>query len=108
MCRNARYRAKQRGLPFDLVAEEIVVPTVCPLLGIPLRIDNCGQPAPDSPSLDRIDPRLGYVRGNVQVISYKANTMKQDATPAELLRFAHSITTAFGMCSGYPHQEQGI
>jgi hypothetical protein len=43
-----------------------------------------GYQSDGSPSLDRIDPKKGYVKGNVAVISYKANRIKQDATPEEL------------------------
>jgi hypothetical protein len=39
---------------------------------------------PDSPSLDRIDPSKGYVKGNVRVISARANLLKNDATVGEL------------------------
>jgi hypothetical protein len=45
-------------------------------------------PRPDAPSLDKIDPKLGYVPGNIQVISHKANAMKWDATREELRAFA--------------------
>jgi hypothetical protein len=37
-----------------------------------------------SPSLDRIDPSQGYIKGNVVVISHKANRLKNDAGLAEL------------------------
>lgn len=36
------------------------------------------------PSLDRVVPSLGYVKGNVRVISFRANRIKSDATADEL------------------------
>ena len=48
---------------------------------------------PSSPSLDRIIPELGYVPGNVQVISHQANTMKSNATLKELKAFAAWVAT---------------
>ena len=78
-----RNRAKNRGIPFNLTREDIVIPKVCPILGLPLHIGT-GGPAPDSPSLDRIDPKYGYIKGNVHVISHRANTIKSDATVDEL------------------------
>lgn len=86
----ARDRTLKQGLPeCDLTIEyiESLIPEVCPILGIPLKVGN-GRPEPGSPSLDRVVPSLGYVHGNVQVISNKANMMKQDASWAELRRFA--------------------
>lgn len=79
----AKTRSKQYGLEFELSESDIVVPKVCPVLGIPLQL-GVRQAQAGSPTLDRIDPRLGYVRGNVNVISYRANTLKSDATVAEL------------------------
>lgn len=82
---SAKTRAKKAGLPFDLTIEDIQIPEVCPVLGIPL-IRNLGgsYPTPNSPSIDRIIPTLGYVRGNIAVISNRANTIKQDANVEEL------------------------
>lgn len=37
-----------------------------------------------SPTIDRIINDLGYVKGNVIVISWRANRIKSDATLAEL------------------------
>ena len=90
----AKGRAKRRGLEFDLLPSDISVPETCPVLGISLAVNDrkCG---PNSPSLDRIDPLLGYVRGNVAVISHKANTIKSNATLAELeavLKFCRAVT----------------
>jgi hypothetical protein len=83
----AQVRARAKGIPFDLQIEDIIVPEYCPVLGIKLEIsvDLGGKPA--SPSLDRTIPKLGYVRGNVQVISAQANAMKRDASPEQLKRF---------------------
>jgi hypothetical protein len=57
---------------------------LCPALGVPLV---WGSGVNDNtPSLDRIDPNKGYVRGNVQWLSHKANRIKNDATLEELRR----------------------
>lgn len=70
----ARQRAARRGLPFNLRVSDIVVPTVCPVLGVPIVIGEMRSAY--SASLDRILPGLGYVRGNTRVISDKANRLK--------------------------------
>lgn len=92
MWRNARARARTHGLPFDLDISDISIPELCPILGIPLvRSMGAGQgPRNNSPTLDRIVPSLGYVKGNVQVISHKANTMKGVGSMAFLMaRIGH-------------------
>jgi hypothetical protein len=83
----ARSRAKKCGLDFDLSRADVIVPAVCPVLGLPL-IMGVGRCGPGSPTLDRIDSAKGYVKGNVMVISFRANTIKSDATPAELAMVA--------------------
>lgn len=87
LLRAARERAKTLGVPFAISLEDIHVPHICPALGIPL-VQGLGKPHAGSPTLDRVIPTLGYVRGNVAVISYKANAMKQDADPEQLRRVA--------------------
>jgi hypothetical protein len=79
----AKQRARRGGLPFDIDATDIVVPEVCPLLGIRL-VALGGKRTDATPSLDRIDPIKGYVKGNVWVISWRANRLKNDATFQEL------------------------
>jgi len=37
-----------------------------------------------APTVDRIDNRLGYVKGNIEVISYKANRIKGHLTVSEI------------------------
>lgn len=81
-----RGRAKKLGRAFSIDATDIAPPPVCPILNIPLvRQAGKGRAAFNSPSVDCIVPALGYVRGNVQVISKRANTIKSDATFEELV-----------------------
>ena len=87
MLSDAKVRASKRGLRFNLELVDIVVPSHCPYLNILIITDNdCKRD--DSPTLDRVVPHLGYVKGNVEVISERANRIKNDATPEELLRIA--------------------
>jgi hypothetical protein len=94
---SARGRARKCNIEFDLVAEDIVIPTHCPVLGIELKsgIGTGRGPNDDSPTIDRIDSSLGYVRGNVMVMSAKANSMKHSANPDELLKFAEWIFSTY-------------
>lgn len=78
---SAKVRAKQFNLPFDIVVEDIKIPTHCPILGIKLDTDYTDKTWQSSPSLDRVVPDKGYVKGNIAIISKKANRMKQDVTP---------------------------
>jgi hypothetical protein len=81
-----RLRAKKNGTPFNLDITDIIIPKVCPILGIEL-IPNIGRGHTDnSPSLDRVINDLGYIKGNVQIISYKANAMKRNASMEDLIR----------------------
>ena len=89
---SARQRAKKRQVPFDLCPEyvrSLAVP-LCPALGAPLiySAQTGGGPLRNSASLDCLVPALGYVPGNVQVLSHKANSIKSDATPEELAAVA--------------------
>lgn len=89
MLARAKARAKKKGIPFDLTANDIIIPTHCPVLGLELRIAEGKQgPGDCSPCLDRMHPAEGYVRGNVRVISGRANTLKRDGTPEELRKVA--------------------
>lgn len=71
---SAKHRAKRKGVTFSITVEDIVIPTHCPILGIELSF---GGSQENSPSLDKINNSLGYVPGNVQVISYRANRIKK-------------------------------
>ncbi len=83
-----KQRAKQMGVPFNLTLKYLlsIIPKCCPVFNTPF--DWTGKDRKHSLSLDRIDPKAGYVEGNVQAISFRANIMKNDATSNELVAFA--------------------
>lgn len=91
----AKRRATMCNVPFDIETSDIVIPKVCPALGIPL-IKNTGPKAKvkyNSPTLDRAQPKLGYVKGNINVISMRANSMKGQKSLEDLKAFARWILT---------------
>jgi hypothetical protein len=86
----ARKRAIKKHLPFSIKPADVPkIPLVCPILGIVLK-KGVGKPGSiaSSPTLDRIVPNKGYVPGNIQVISQRANVIKNDATPEEVMKVA--------------------
>ena len=94
----AKQRAKKRNQDFDITKDDIILPTHCPILGIKLEY-NQGSGAggkDNSYSLDRIDQSKGYIKGNVQVISHKANSMKFTASKEDLLKFSDWIQKTYG------------
>tara|TARA_R110000868_G_C10972576_1_gene770490 strand:+ start:25300 stop:25683 length:384 start_codon:yes stop_codon:yes gene_type:complete len=84
LIKNCRRRAKAQNLPCTITYEDIPIPEKCPILGIELKF-NRGKVNRDSTTVDKIIPSLGYVKGNVIVISMKANLIKNDATPDEII-----------------------
>lgn len=92
---NIKQRAKIKNVPFDITIEDIPWVTHCPVFGWELKRGKGSGPRRQSPSVDRVIPELGYVKGNIQVMSSKANSMKQDATPEELLMFADWILKTY-------------
>ena len=88
---SARTTAWARGLKFNLRRGDIVVPRRCPVLGILLRFTP-GQRTDSTPSIDRINNRRGYTRGNVVVVSWRANYLKRDMTRDEIRRLAAFYT----------------
>ncbi len=86
LCWYAKKRALKKGLEFSIKPKDIHIPKKCPILKVPLI---CSTRY--SPSIDRIYPDKGYIKGNIAVISALANSMKANATPQELLIFAKNI-----------------
>lgn len=90
MWTRAKQRALKYGYEFNLDVEDIIIPEKCPLLEVPLIMGDKDD-YEYSPSLDRIDNTKGYIKGNVWVISKKANSMKNSATKEELSIFCKNI-----------------
>jgi len=85
-----RRNAKKRNQPFDLTkADFSPLPSHCPVLGVEL--DYSGAGGPNAASIDRTDCKQGYVRGNVVIMSRRANTLKNDASPEELRKVLEYI-----------------
>jgi len=85
---DAKSRSRVKNLEFNITLEylESIYPddSLCPLLNIPLDW-NTPPNHPSTPSIDRIDNSKGYIKGNVQWVSWRANQLMRDATPDELL-----------------------
>ena len=64
--------------------QDIQIPKVCPVLGIPIELKTGIGRYDSAPSLDRIVPEKGYIKGNVIVISWRANDIRADATTQEM------------------------
>jgi hypothetical protein len=85
LLKDAKRRAEKFGREFNIELSDITIPDICPILGI--KLEHGKKTSTDnSPSLDRINPNLGYTKNNVRIISMKANRMKQECTVAELKR----------------------
>lgn len=90
MWKGAKHRAKVKNIPFTITVEDVqrVWPSdnQCPILHIPLKINEGSAALPNSPTLDKIRPELGYIPGNIAVISHKANSLKRDETDPQVFR----------------------
>jgi len=99
MVKGSRARAKEKGLAHNIDTAYLrsIAPSHCPYLGVELRwkvqdgLGIKGKAFPNSPSLDRIDSSRGYVRGNVVIVSHRANSIKNDATEQELIQMGQRI-----------------
>lgn len=88
---DADRRARDRGLPFGITPADLETPLHCPLLGLPLIYQATGRRVAASASIDRISSSGGYTKGNVWIVSWRANQIKSDATPDELRRIAEAL-----------------
>lgn len=83
----AKTRAKRQGVPFEIEVSDIIIPSHCPILGIPL-YRGTEVSCSNSPTVDKRVPERGYTKENILVISMKANRIKNNSTPEELRKVA--------------------
>jgi hypothetical protein len=93
MWSGAKARARKKNLEFAISVDDVKIPAMCPLLGVPLvrksgKNGNCG---PNSPSLDRKNPEKGYVPNNIWVISHMANTAKSNLSLFQLKKLVDAL-----------------
>lgn len=73
-------RATRKGIPFDLELSDIILPSVCPVFGVPFIYGDHMW----TYSIDKLKPELGYIKGNIVIISNRANMLKGSATANEI------------------------
>lgn len=81
--KNIKSRCKRLGREFSIDLEDIIIPEKCPVFGFELKREN-RETWMCAPSVDRIDSSKGYIKGNVAVVSRRANILKKDSTLEEL------------------------
>ena len=84
MVYDAKERAKKKNMDFNLVKKDIHFPEVCPVFNI--KLEHGRKNWKSSPTIDRIDNNKGYVLDNCIVVSCIANTIKNSATPKQILK----------------------
>lgn len=90
-----RSRAKARGIKFNLTLKHLlsITGTHCPVYGVKFDFDSRIKFMDNAPTLDRFNPKLGYTKNNTEVICWRANRTKFDATPDELRKLSEWAST---------------
>jgi hypothetical protein len=86
---HAKSRSLLKNLEFNITKEDITIPSTCPIFGVTLNFENKNN----VPTLDRIDSSKGYIKGNIQVISFKANRLKNNGTIEEFKKIISYMET---------------
>lgn len=100
MLNAAKWRSKQKGLPFDLTHEWVVERiSRCELTGLPLDMtpSQRGRQNPMAPSLDRRDSAKGYTRDNTRIVAWGINCALNDFGEGAFRRLAIAYLKATGL-----------
>ena len=93
----ARSRSHKRGIKFSLSLSDLGMPTHCAVSGVEFVLSKSFREGNIfCPSLDRIDPKLGYVAGNVRVVCHSYNLAKHTGTDADVLKLARALVAKYG------------
>lgn len=91
-----RSYAKRKGIEFNLTIEDIIIPEKCPLIDEPItRIIGAGK-VMYNPSIWLMDETLGYIKGNIMIVSILANSMRSGTSKDKLILFAKRIKKLYG------------
>lgn len=103
----AKQRSKKRGIEFSITENDFEIPSHCPVLGIELKHNRPGARSRgstnNSPTLDRINPDLGYIPGNVVIISKRANQIKSNAKYEDIQRVLKWLKTVLKSIDRYTY-----
>ena len=86
----AKERAKRKNVPFNITTAYVasIMGDNCPIFGEPFVLFGTKTGVDMTPNIDRIDPKKGYVEGNIAVISAKANRIKSSYQSKDLYKVA--------------------
>lgn len=103
----AKKRAALAGLEFTIDRDETLAAIsrmTCEATGLPLSWDDQGLRGPWLPSIDRIDPTRGYVKGNTRITCWAFNRAKSSLTDDQFMTIAAAFmaraTAQFAAPSG--------
>jgi len=89
---STKRRAEIRNVKFELSVLELpAVPERCPIFDWVEFEAPTGKTSYSrgyrnfAPSIDRIKPELGYIKENIRWVSTRANALRSDASPAEMM-----------------------
>jgi len=85
-----RQKCKKKNIPMNIDADYLISifpeNNLCPALQIDMVFGGDKKERFNSPSVDRIIPDEGYVKGNVRFVCYLANAIMNDANADEILK----------------------
>jgi len=101
--RDIRRRSNKLLIPTDIDRDFILQKLTngkCEITGIKFDIISKGRPSSRSPSLDRIVPKLGYIKSNVRMILFAMNTFKNEWMDKDIYPIAKEFCRYYEDVSG--------